>query len=45
MEVEPNHFGPERLLDKSDIVGEIEDLVEMDPSHAARVGNDNWCVH
>ena len=45
MEVEPHLFEPERLLGESDIVGEIEDSVEMDPFCAARVGNNNWCVH
>ena len=42
MEVEPYLLEPERLLCESDIVGEIEDSVEMDPSPAAWVGNDNW---
>ena len=45
MEAEPYLFEPEHSLGESDIVGEIEDSVEMDPSRAARVGNNNWCVH
>ena len=45
MEVEPYLFELEHLLGKCDIVGEIEDSVEMDPSRAARVGNNNWCIH
>ena len=45
MEVEPYLFELEHLLGKSDIVGEIKNSVEMDPSRAARVGNNNWCIH
>ena len=45
MEVEPYLFEPERSLGESDIVGETEDSVEMDPSCATRVGNNNWYVH
>ena len=45
MEVESYLFELEHLLGEFDIVGEIEDSVEMDPSHAAGVGNNNWCVH
>ena len=45
MEVELYLFEPERSLGESDIVGETEDSVEMDPSHATRVGNNNWYVH
>ena len=45
IDVEPYLFEPERLLGESDIVGETEDSVEMDPSRAARVGNNNWYVH
>ena len=40
MEVEPYLFEPERSLGESNIVGEIEDSVEMDPFRAAWVGND-----
>ena len=45
MDVEPYLFEPEHSLGKSDIVGETEDSVEMDPSRATRVGNNNWYVH
>ena len=45
MEVEPYLFEPECSLDESDSVGKVEDSVEMDPSRAVQVGNDNWCVH
>ena len=45
MEVESYLFEPERSLGESNIVGEIEDSVEMDPFRAAWVGNNNWCVH
>ena len=45
MEVEPYLFEPEHSLGESDIVGKTEDSVEMDPSHATRVGNNNWYVH
>ena len=45
MKVEPYLFEPERSLGESNIVGEIEYSVEMDPFRAAWVGNDNWCVH
>ena len=45
MEVEPYLFEPEHSLGKSDIVDNIEDSVEMDPSCAAWVGNDILCVH
>ena len=45
MEVELYLFELERLLGKSDIVGDTEDSVEMDPSRATRVGNNNWYVH
>ena len=38
-------FELECSLGESNIVGEIEDSVEMDPFRAAWVGNDNWCVH
>ena len=43
MEVEPYPFEPEK--GESDIVGEIEDSVEMDISHATRVGNNNWYIY
>ena len=45
MEVEPYLFEPEHLLGESDIVSETDDSVEMDPSRATRVGNNNWYVH
>ena len=45
MEVELYLFELKCLLDESDIVGETKDSVEMDPSHAARIGNKNWCIH
>ena len=45
VEVEPYLFEPKCTLGKSDIVGKTEDSVEMDPSRAARVGNNIWCVH
>ena len=38
MVVEPYVFEPECLLGESDIVGEIEDSVEMDPSRAEHAG-------
>ena len=45
MEVEPYLFEPKHSLGESDIVGETEDSVEMDPSRATRVGNNNWYVY
>ena len=45
MKVEPYLFELEHSPGESDIAGEIEDSVEMDPFHAVWVGNDNWCAH
>ena len=42
MEVEPYLFELEHSLGESDIVGETEDSVEMDPSRDTWVG---WYVH
>ena len=40
MEVEFYLFEPKPLLGESDIVGEVEDSVEIDPFHAEWVDNN-----
>ena len=45
IEVKLYRFKLEHLLGESDIVDKTEDAVEMDPSHAAWVSNNNWYIH